>query len=152
MTVKEWLEQHYANPGQLTGAERAEAVNKCVNALNKSPSCVRKILRRLAGKETAPTRNVPATKDVDGGIDLDAATVYEQKPADQVKSLLYSLPKDRAFPVSVLAEEWGRSPKTIEDHAKRHGCFRYVEPKNDPGNYIRCIVHPDSARKMRGEK
>lgn len=81
------------------------------------------------------------------GLPLPAGRVLSAKPQNRMRELFHTLPRDKGFPVLDLAEEWGVTEDTLAKHARRHGVLRYVPVD---GEYIRCILHPDTAKKHPG--
>jgi hypothetical protein len=137
MTTKRWL---IANKDQYP--DREELIRRCQESCGTTRGNVLRKLKELGGLDDAPP---PSFK----GIPLkEGVNVYTQQPQDRTKALIFSLPKGKGFPVIELSKEWNISPETVAKHAKRHDALRYVE--ESPGNYIKCVMHPDTAAKYHG--
>lgn len=80
------------------------------------------------------------------GINLAGARISARKPSDTVKAKLYGLKRNQGYPLEALAESWCVSIDTLRNHARRSDCLRYVEVS--PGEWVQCILHPDTAAQM----
>lgn len=82
-------------------------------------------------------------------IALKDRRVRRDKPAPSPKKLLFSLKRGVGYPVSKLADVWGVSEETVAKRARQYDCLRYVEVEHE---FIRCVVHPDTAESTRSEQ
>jgi len=137
----------------MTKAEAQAAIakygsqTKAAAGLGVSRSMLR---RRLAGggdnaSEPAATEQ---TRETTGGIVLGSLNIYTQRPQNRVKGLIHKLKRGRGYPARELSIAWGIGEETIQNHAKRMHCWRYVEVT--PGEYVGCVLHPDTAAKTEG--
>lgn len=53
-----------------------------------------------------------------------------------------SLDRDKAYSIDEVAEKWGCSAKTVNDHAQKAKCVLYME--TDKG-WDKVIVNPETA-------
>ena len=135
--------------------ERGETYQYIANTTNRGETSVRMAFKKrrnaISCDNAKPTAIKTAIKTVVTtaaktiGVSLKNANVFQHRPQDRAKGLIYGLKKGRGFPIGELSEEWGMSEDTIKKHAKRFGAYLFVEV--DPGNYVACIVHPDTAEK-----
>ena len=79
-----------------------------------------------------------------GGFSLRGVRLLSKKPADCMKARLYALRRGMGYKVESLQAEWGISADTIRKHAKDHHALVYVEAT--PGEYVACVVHPDTPK------
>lgn len=128
-------------------------VGRRANALGVPAPIVRAFAARHGKSGTPAEEHKSPSKPADvphttGGILLDRVKVFAQRPQDRAKQLIYGLTAGRGFPIADLVEQWGMSEETIIKHARRLGTYRYVEKQ--PGVYVPCVLHPDSAKKYGG--
>lgn len=82
-----------------------------------------------------------------GGFSLAGKNLLAVKPHNVWKSRFYALRKGMGYPLDVLEKEWGVSAHTIKEKARRqYNALRYVESSERVGDYIECIVHPDTPK------
>ena len=99
-------------------------------------------------RQTEPRPEPPNDEEMDAcGISLRGVRISAQKPAmsEGVKKKIYELKKGMGHPLEMLSIKWQVSEDTIRKHAKRCDAFRYVE--RGPGDWVACVVHPDSLGK-----
>jgi len=119
------------------------SVNHAAKNLGVASADVRKA-GQAVGYEFAP-RVQPAAAKGGGGMPIGGKRVALRKPAESAKNHLLKLPKDRAYPVEELSERLCLSTETIRKHAKELDAIRYVEQA--PGEWVPCILNPETAKK-----
>jgi len=106
--------------------------------------------QRLAKKEPAELPGAKERTSYAGGISLkEHIKVRSSRPSEGVKKKLFSLRRGVGVPVNELADTWGVSPGTLQAHARRHDCLRYVEI--GPGDWVQCVLHPETAAEHGGD-
>lgn len=82
----------------------------------------------------------------DGGFNLDGRKLLAKRPTDVWKARFFALKPNTGYMIQHLADQWGNSADTVRSKARRFGALRYVEDADKPGNYVACIVHPDTPK------
>lgn len=83
-------------------------------------------------------------------VDIKKQDVTTSCPKRSSLERLDELKKGLAYTPEELAEEWGRTEKSVNDAAKKRGCFCWV--RNAAGKFDRLIVHPDTAADLGGQR
>jgi hypothetical protein len=111
---------------------------------------IRATLAEINGEPQPAAKAQPAqataNKPTVRGIVLANLRVSDRKPQEGLKAQLYSLKRDRAYPLTELADDWCVSVETLRMHAKRLDCLKYVETQ--PGQWVMCALHPDTAASL----
>ena len=124
--------------------------NQAAKALGISRYTIQMAMKG-SGAQTAKQIAIPqkTVESVVQGFALKDVRTSDHKPADNVKRLLYQLRQGRGFPIDKQAEAWGISVDSLRKQAKRIECLKYVE--TEPGNWVLCVMHPDTAVEYRKE-
>ena len=135
----------YAEVMQLKGTLPSSEVGKKFHVAART---VRYWWSGATQRSSTPTPQPIVTTALQS-LSLKDVRISDHKPADSVKRLIYLLKKGMGFPVDRLSETWGISSERIKKEARRFECLKYVE--TDPGNWVLCVMHPDTASEYRKE-
>ena len=124
---------------------------KAAQALGLSKTGFR---QRLLGQAEARTSGGPVAGNdagievtpASGGFSIAGRTLLASKPTDIWKARFFALRAGMGYTIDHLADQWGNSHDTIKSNARRFGALRYVEDAERPGNYVACVVHPDTPK------
>jgi len=74
------------------------------------------------------------------GLEIGGLRMARKKPADSIKSRLYTLEQGKGYPIDEAAREWGVGVETLRKHAREVDAVMYVELT--PENWIQMLVYP----------
>jgi len=74
------------------------------------------------------------------GLEIGGLRMARKKPADSIKSRLYTLEQGKGYPIDEAAREWGVSVETLRKHAKEVDAVMFVELT--PENWIQMLIYP----------
>lgn len=143
-TVREWIRAHIDQ-----FPTRTATIDACVQALNCSLKHAANIYgeeircHALPGDDTSPDVTVSGAV---GGFSLEGRNLLASKPTDVWKARFYALRRGMGYTLDHLADQWGNSVDIIRTKARRFGSLRYVEDNKAPGQYVACVVHPDTPK------
>jgi hypothetical protein len=132
---------------QLVEKHGSQAAAARAAGMSRTTFCRLLRARTDSPRAAAPTKTAAVPNEV-RGIALTGKNIYATRPQDRAKSLLYGLPKGRAFQVAELSREWHMGEETLSKHARQYECLRYVEV--EPGQYVKCVMNPETAKQFGG--
>ncbi len=109
-------------------------------------STIQGMIERTSVTATPPNPQLNAVPPTGGTFPLGGRPLLINKPQDVWKPRFYGLDKSTGYLVEHLAQHWGCSAELLRKKARAYGSFRYVENPELPGDYIACIVHPDTPK------
>jgi hypothetical protein len=123
---------------------RTRSKKRVAKELHISERRVRKVIGATSGQPQAEPQEVsPVTA---GGFALAGKSLLAKKPTDVWKGRFFALRRGIGYRVETLQAEWSASDEIIRSHARDHGALRYIEDPDAKGQYIACIVHPDTPK------
>lgn len=133
---------------QMTAERAAELVRKhgTISAASRAAGSQRRTIRKWLHRSTDYRSPAPSG----GAFALKGARLSATRPVRSSRQLLYTLDRDKGYPVGVLAKKWGRSEETIRQHATGLNCLRWIE--DDQREWHPVVLHPETAKDYPAEE